>query len=139
MGMLNIGDKFNEHFTVSPEIYQGFIAIFCDRHPLHTDAHYANVRGFRSEVMHGNILNGFLSYFIGECLPEREVMILSQEIKYQRPVFLGDRLTLEASVIDIHQSVNLIEIAYKFRNVVDGKPVATGTINIVKTTVSEET
>ena len=65
-------------------------------------------------------------------------MIMSQEIKFQRPVFLGDQLTLEASVIDIHQSVNLIEFAYKFRNAADGKAVATGKINIVKTTVSEE-
>jgi acyl dehydratase len=136
--MINIGDKFIVKFTVSAEIHQGFIALFGDRHPLHTNAKFANERGFRAEVMHGNILNGFLSYFIGECLPEREVMILSQEIKFQRPVYMGDQLTLEASVVDIHDSVNLIEFAYKFRNAADGKAVATGKINIVKTAVTGE-
>lgn len=136
--MINIGDKFTEHFLVSAEVHSGFIAIFGDRHPLHTDAQYAVARGFRSEVMHGNILNGFLSYFVGECLPDREVMILSQEIKYRRPVYLGDRLTLEVEVADVHHSVNVVEFACKFHNVADGKIVASAKINVGKTTVSEE-
>ena len=137
--MVNAGDKFTEHFVVSTEVYEGFIAIFGDRHPLHTDAQYAVARGFRSVVMHGNILNGFLSYFIGECLPDREVMILSQEIKYKRPVYIGDQLTLEAEVVDVHHSVNLMEFACKFRNMADGKIVASAKINVGKTTVSNGT
>ena len=136
--MINVGDKFIEHFLVSAEIHEGFIALFGDHHPLHTNARYAIARGFRSEVMHGNILNGFLSYFVGECLPDREVMILSQEIKYQRPVYLGDQLTLEARVVDVHHSVNVVEFACKFRNVADGKIVASAKINVSKTTVFEE-
>ena len=135
--MLNTGDKFVEHFIVSTEIYQGFMAIFKDRHPLHTNGHYAQMRGFRSEVMHGNILNGFLSYFIGECLPDRELMIISQEIRYQRPVYLGDLLILQAEVADIHHSVNVFDFACKFRNEVDGKIVASARINVGKTTVTE--
>jgi len=135
--MLNTGDKFVEHFIVSTEIYQGFMAIFKDRHPLHTDGRYAQMRGFRSEVMHGNILNGFLSYFIGECLPDRELMILSQEIRYQRPVYLGDLLILQAEVADVHHSVNVFDFVCKFRNEADGKIVASVRINVGKTTVTE--
>jgi len=135
--MVNIGDKFSEHFVVSADIHEGFIAIFGDRHPLHTDARYAVARGFRSEVMHGNILNGFLSYFVGECFPDREVMILSQEIKYQRPVYLGDRLMLDVEIIDVHHSVNVIELACKFRNVIDSKIVASARINVGRTSVKE--
>lgn len=128
--MINIGDRFTENFVVSADIHQGFIALFGDRHPLHTDTQYAVARGFRSEVMHGNILNGFLSYFVGECLPDREVMILAQKIKYQRPVYLGDRLTLEVEVADVHHSVNVVELACKFRNAADGKVVAMARIDV---------
>lgn len=135
--MVNIGDRFTEHFVVSAGIHGGFIALFGDRHPLHTDARYAVARGFRSEVMHGNILNGFLSYFVGERWPDREVMILSQEIKYQRPVYLGDRLTLEVEVADVHQSVNVVELACKFRNAADGKTVASARINLGGTGMKE--
>lgn len=136
--MVQIGDKFVEHFEVSTQIYDGFIALFGDRHPLHTDTQYASARGFQSKVMHGNILNGFLSYFIGECLPDSEVMILSQEIKYQRPVYLGDRLILESAVVDVHASVNVFEFLCKFKNEADGKTVATAKINVGKTTLSEK-
>lgn len=118
---------------VSADIHQGFIATFGDRHPLHTDADYAITRGFRSQVMHGNILNGFLSYFVGECLPDREVMILAQEIKYQRPVYLEDRLTLNVEVRDVHQSVGVIELDCKFRNVNDGKLVASAKVTLGRT------
>lgn len=136
--MLAIGDKFTQHFEITPQIYNGFIAVFGDRHPLHTDEQYAVARGFRSRVMHGNILNGFLSYFIGECLPAPEVMILSQEIKYQRPVYLDDRLTLEAIVSNAYQSVNVTEITCKFRNDSDGKVVASAKIQVGKTKASGE-
>lgn len=134
--MVSIGDKFTEHFEVSSDIHKGFIALFGDRHPLHTDAGYAQDRGFPSEVMHGNILNGFLSYFVGECFPDREVMILSQEIKYQRPVYLGDKLTLAVEIADIHHSVNVIELTCKFRHATSNKVVASAKINLGKTTVS---
>ena len=136
--MINIGEKFEEYFVVSNEIYQGFIETFGDRHPLHTSSRYAIARGFKSVVMHGNILNCFLSYFVGECLPEREVMIVSQEIKYQRPVYLGDRLRLEAEVSNVHTSVNLVVFSCKFRNLTDLKIVASAKINIGKTKLTDE-
>ena len=69
--IFKIGDTFNEEFHVSDEIYAGFIQLFKDKNPLHTDQEIAIKKGFKGMVMHGNILNGFLSYFIGECLPTK--------------------------------------------------------------------
>ena len=60
------GDKFNEIFLVSENLYKGFISIFKDKNPLHTNREFAIEKGFRNIVMHGNILNGFLSYFISK-------------------------------------------------------------------------
>ena len=136
--MVNIGDKFTEHFVVSKSIQEGFIYMFGDRHRLHTDAPYAIARGFRSEVMHGNILNGFLSYFVGMCFPVPEVIILSQEIKFQRPVYLDDKLALEVVIHDVHHSVNVVELSCKFRNVADNKTVASAKVSVGETSVSRE-
>ena len=80
------GDSFSKEFIIDNEIYIGFINLFKDRNPLHTDIAFAKEKGFNATVMHGNILGGFLSYFIGECLPEKNVIIHSQEIKYYNPV-----------------------------------------------------
>lgn len=77
-----IGDTFTERFIVSRHTYEGFIDLFKDRNPLHTSEPFAIAKGFKGMVMHGNILNGYLSYFIGECLPEKNVVIQFQEIHF---------------------------------------------------------
>jgi len=108
------GQTFEETFVVSEGVYGGFMELFGDRNPLHTEESFAVVRGFRGCVMHGNILNGFLSFLIGEGLPVKEVVIHSQEINYTRPVYLGDTLTLTARVREVHESVNAVEFTYQF-------------------------
>jgi len=110
------GDKFNETFLVSENIYKGFISIFKDKSPLHTNREFAIEKGFRNIVMHGNILNGFLSYFIGERLPFKNVIIHKQEIKYHRPVYINDKLSFYAEVMNIFDELNVIEVKFFFNN-----------------------
>ena len=76
------GTKFQVVYKVDETIYLGFVNLFKDNNPLHIDEHFAQQKGFKTKVMHGNILNGFISHFIGECLPTKEVIIHTQEIKY---------------------------------------------------------
>jgi 3-hydroxybutyryl-CoA dehydratase len=123
------GEIFEKYFDVTPEVYKAFTDIFNDKNPLHTDELYAKSKGFDSMVMHGNILGGFLSYFIGECLPEKNVIIHSQSIKYRRPVYLNDRLKLTGYVEGVYESVKTIEIKFSFLNQNNIK-VASGTIQI---------
>ncbi len=124
------GDVFNHEFTVSEKVYKGFIDIFRDENPLHTNAEFAAAKGFPKVVMHGNILNGFLSFFIGELLPTKDVMIVSQQIDFKKPVYLNDTLRFSAKVNEIHESVNLVEFKYDFVNATNTK-VAKGTIKIM--------
>jgi 3-hydroxybutyryl-CoA dehydratase len=127
--MVRAGDRFAESFEITPELHSGFIALFGDRHPLHTDLDYAKSLGFKSVVVHGNILCGFLSYFVGECFPEPDVMILNQSVKFPRPVYLNDRLRLDVEVLDVHDSVDVVEIECKFSNAA-GELVASARMNI---------
>jgi len=124
------GDIFQHQFTVNEKVYKGFIDIFRDENPLHTNLEFAKGKGFESVVMHGNILNGFLSYFIGELLPTKDVMIVSQNIDFKKPVFLNDTLQFTAKVNDVSESVNLVEFKYDFTNEKNIK-VAKGTITII--------
>lgn len=127
--MFKVDDTFSEKFIVSNEIYHGFITLFKDQNPLHTDAQFATEKGFQSEVMHGNILNGFLSYFIGEGLPIKNVIIHSQEIQYRNPVYLNDTLAFSATVIGVYDSVKAVEFKFDFKNS-ESKVVAKGKIQI---------
>lgn len=124
------GDTFSAEFCITDAIYTGFIELFRDKNPLHTDARFARSKGFAEEVMHGNILGGFLSYFIGECLPQKNVIIHSQEIKYIKPVFKNQELDLTAEVIGAYPSVNAIEFKFYFNEKRTQTQVAKGKIQI---------
>ena len=123
------GDTFQHTFTVSNDVYEGFKNTFNDLNPMHTDEAFAQSHGFRERVMYGNILNGFLSYFVGECLPQKNVVIQTQSIQYLQPVYLGDELRLTAKVSGVFESVHTVEFKYFFENG-EGKKVARGTLQI---------
>src|SRR5215469_6755897 len=124
-----IDDKFERSFTVSESVYNGFIKTFGDNNPLHTDDQYAKNKGFMGKVMHGNILNGFLSFFIGECLPVKNVVIHVQDIQFKNPVYLNDTLLFQAVVSDISEAVNTVEFKFSFKNAA-AKIVSKGKIQI---------
>ena len=126
---MKAGDEFRKEFVVTQKIYHGFRELFNDNNPLHVDAAFARAKGFDDIVMHGNILNGFLSYFIGECLPDKNVIIHSQEIKYSNPVYLNDKLIFTAKVEAIFESVRAVEIKFHFEKE-NALKVAKGKIQI---------
>lgn len=123
------GDSFEQNFIVSDNTYLGFIGLFKDNNPLHTDNLFAIKKGFNSKVMHGNILSGFLSFFIGECLPLKNVIIHSQEIQFKNAVYLNDELYFTAIVSGVFDSVNAIEFKFNFKKI-DKQVVAKGKIQI---------
>ncbi|MCX6210735.1 MAG: MaoC/PaaZ C-terminal domain-containing protein [Bacteroidetes bacterium] len=126
---MQLNDLFTSSYTVSDKVYKGFIEVFNDNNPLHTDAGFAKNLGFEAEVMHGNILNGFLSHFIGECLPIKNVIIQSQQIKFLHPVYLGNTIELQAVIDYYSEAVGVYSFNLKFINQANLK-VATGKIQI---------
>lgn len=110
------GTKFQKTYKVNESVYKGFVSIFQDNNPLHINEEFAQKKGFKSKVMHGNILNGFISHFVGECLPSKDVIIHSQEIKYSNPVYLKDTLKLCVEVDDFFESVQTVELKFYFEN-----------------------
>lgn len=127
--MFKTGDIFTQDFIVSDEVYTGFIKLFKDKNPLHTSEEFAIGKGFKGRVMHGNILNGFLSYFIGELMPTKDVIIHSQEIQFKNAVYLNDKLQFKAEVTGFYESVNAVEFKFEFRNA-ESKIAAKGKIQI---------
>ena len=123
------GDVFEEKFVVSDKVYEGFILVFQDKNPMHTQDDFARNFGFKERVMHGNILNGFLSYFIGERLPLKNVVIQTEQIQYVLPVYLNESLDFRCEVTDVYDSVRSLEFKFYFQNSL-GKKVARGNIQI---------
>lgn len=119
-------------YKVTPYVYYSFQRCSNDFNPLHTDEMYASEKGFTGQVMYGNILNAFVSHFVGMLLPSREVMIQSQDISYHKPVYLNDEILLEAGIETVSEAVNIIEYKFKFRRLTSEKSelVAKGHVQI---------
>jgi 3-hydroxybutyryl-CoA dehydratase len=123
------GSIFMREFDLSSDVYSLFLEAFKDKNPLHTDDSFAQSKGFEMRVMHGNILNGFISYFIGECLPTKNVIIQKQEIQFHLPVYVNSKLKFEAKIEEFYESVNSYEFKFYFENE-NRKKVAKGKIQI---------
>lgn len=123
------GDKFSYKYVVEDKVCEGFVSIFNDKNPLHVDSLFAQSKGFKEKVVHGNILNGFISHFIGEYIPVKDVIIHSQTIDYLNPVYGNDVLDFTAIVTNVSHSVSAIELKFIFTNKENLK-VAKGKINI---------
>lgn len=121
--------QYEECFQVTSEVVDQFIDLSHDRNPLHTDGDFAKSKGFASSVAHGNILNAFISYFVGQCLPTQNVVIQKQSIKYHLPVYVGDSLILRAQVDYYSDAVKTVELSFHFIKQ-DQKKVATGKLQI---------
>lgn len=126
MSILELAEKTNQTeclFEITPEVYRAFQACSGDMNPLHTDEGFAKQKGFPTCVMYGNILNAFVSFFVGMALPTKDVMIQAQDINYRKPVFMNDKVRMAAVVDTVSESVNVIVYKYKFYRITAPKDV----------------
>ncbi len=101
-----------------------FAEISGDYHPLHTDKNFAMEKGFRDQVVYGNVLGFSISALVGESLPTKSVMLIGQKIDYRKPMFVGDRINLEAKVNHVSEATGMVELKLSFRR--DDELVASG-------------
>ena len=119
-------------YQVSQEVYDCFQRCSQDMNPLHTDEAFAHEKGFEGRVMYGNILNAFVSHFVGMLLPTPNVMIQTQDIQYRKPVFLGDTILLKSEIQDTSEAVEIVNFKLKFFRTNSEKPqlVASGHVQV---------
>lgn len=119
-------------YHVTREVYNAFQKCSNDMNPLHTQKDFANKKGFPECVMYGNILNAFVSHFVGMALPSPDVMIQTQDIQFRKPVFLDDTITIKATPEDVSEAVEIVNFKLKFYRPAGGEIelVATGHVQI---------
>lgn len=119
-------------YQVTQEVYDAFQKCSNDFNPLHTDKAFANRKGFPDRVMYGNILNAFVSHFVGMALPSVDVMIQTQDIQFRKPVWLGDEILIKAYPDKISAAVEIVNFKLKFYRPAVNAPdlVATGHVQV---------
>lgn len=124
------GMTVERDYTLTSAVYEAFLTAFDDRSPVHVDDDYARASGFRERVMHGAILNGFLSNFIGMHFPGRQALWLSVDLRYLAPTYLGDVLNLRAVVAQKVESQRVLVLNIIIRNQTQGVISARGRVQV---------
>lgn len=76
-----------------------FADLVGDHNPIHLDAAYAERSPFGRPIVHGMLTASLLSAILGEELPGPGCIYLSQSLRFEAPVYVGDTLTASVEVI----------------------------------------
>ena len=80
--------------------------------------------------MHGGILNGFLSHFVGMVFPGAESLLLSVDLRFSNPSYFNDELLVEARVIHKLDTANVVQIDVTITNLTKSTPTARGRMQV---------
>ncbi|QEY64324.1 MaoC family dehydratase [Metapseudomonas lalkuanensis] len=122
---LEVGQKATFSTTVEERHIQLFAAVSGDRNPVHLDAEYAATTLFKERIAHGMFTGALISAAIACEMPGPGSIYLGQQLKFTRPVKLGDTLTVELEILE-KLPKNRVRIATRVFNqnsdqVVDGE------------------
>jgi acyl dehydratase len=95
-----VGTTARRSRTFSAEDVELYARISGDRNPLHFDAGFASRTKVGALVVQGGLTTGLFNALVAMDLPGPGSVFLHQEWDYPAPVFIGDTVTAEATVIE---------------------------------------
>ena len=107
---LAVGMKEEFQKEITSDMMDDFCKLTGDINPMHIDAEYAQKRGFSDRVVYGMLTASFISMLGGVLLPGKYCLLQGVDIKFIRPVYIGDILWIQGKVSEIHEHVNQIVI-----------------------------
>jgi 3-hydroxybutyryl-CoA dehydratase len=92
------GDSATYSKTITEADILLFSAVSGDHNPMHLDAEYAKTTRFGKRIAHGLLVSGLISAVIGNKIPGPGAVYVSQLLRFLNPVFIGDTVTVTATI-----------------------------------------
>ncbi|MBD3892544.1 bifunctional enoyl-CoA hydratase/phosphate acetyltransferase [Hydrogenophaga sp.] len=127
---LQIGQSARLLRTLTNEDIRAFAAVSGDTNPAHMDADYANNTRFHGVIAHGMWSGALISALLGTQFPGTGTIYLAQALHFERPVRIGDTLTVSAVVITKDEANKAVELACEVNNQ-KGERVLHGTARVL--------
>lgn len=99
LDLISVGDTAELEHRITKEDVQGFCDLTGDNNPLHMDDTFARASGFGKRVVHGMLTASFISTMIGTKLPGPGALWYEQNVRFLRPVRLGETIRVQATVL----------------------------------------
>lgn len=126
---LSIGMSESFTVTVTEEMMKLFYELSGDENPLHVDREFAVEQGYMDKVVYGFLTTSFVSRLVGVLLPGRYCLLQGIDLKYTKPVYVGDILIVRGTVDELHESVQRLVVKVEIMNQ-DEKKVVKGKAEI---------
>ena len=97
---LQVGQKASFSCSVEERDIQLFAAVSRDHNPVHLDAEFAAKTMFKERIAHGMFSGALISAAIACEMPGPGSIYLGQQMRFTRPVKLGDTLIVELEVLE---------------------------------------
>lgn len=126
---LKIGMSESFSVTVTEEMMKSFYELSGDVNPLHNDTQFAKDQGYEDKVVYGLLTTSFISKLVGVLLPGKYCLIQGIDLKYLKPVYVGNILIVKGIVDELHKSVKRATVKVEIINQ-DEKKVVKGRVEI---------
>ena len=100
---LTVGTKDTLSRTVTDDDLLLFAKVSGDTNPVHLDEAYAATTQFGGRIAHGMWTAALISCALATKLPGPGGIYLGQELKFMRPVKVGDTVTVQLEILEINE------------------------------------
>jgi acyl dehydratase len=107
---IQVGDSAQITREVVDSDIAGFVEAVGDYNPVHSDRAYAATTIFREPIAPGLWTAGLISAVIGTRLPGPGAIYLSQDLKFLKPVKVGDVVSARVEVVETNAERNRVRL-----------------------------
>lgn len=126
---IEIGTTESFKSAITEEQMELFATLSGDLNPMHVDANYAKMGGYKDRLVYGMLASSFYSTLVGMYLPGEKCLLNKCDVDYRKPVYIGDELVITGEVIDKRAATRRIKIKAKAINQ-EGVTVNTAEITV---------
>lgn len=121
-----VGDKATLTKAFTEEEVRQFAEMSCDKNPIHLDEEFAKNTPFGTRIVHGMLFSSMFSGILGQQLPGEGTIYLEQNLKFKKPVLIGEELTATVEITNIREDKPIVTCATTCTNA-KGEVVLDGT------------
>ena len=107
---LGIDKTYEISITITEQMVENFARATGDYNPIHMDEDYARGTIFKTRVVHGMLHAGLISGIVGTRFPGAGTVYLAQNLKFLKPVLIGDEVTYRLKVLEYSQEKNRLRL-----------------------------
>ncbi|MBS1419547.1 MAG: enoyl-CoA hydratase [Clostridia bacterium] len=130
IGEMKIGDNASFTKTITDTDIYLYAGISGDFNPAHVNQVEAEKGMFGKRIAHGMLSAGLISAVLGTMLPGPGTIYMGQELRFTKPVFVGDTITATITVAELIPEKNRAKLETVCTNQ-DGEVVIKGMATVM--------